>query len=135
MSFTVRNARLVGALLMLLSLGVGVAIGFMIPRRDSQGMRISVTATDQMPDEIARLGLSAEQRPAIQAALRRGRDRVLAVVDQVSPRMQAVVDSTDQEIRALLTPAQRASLDSARKVDGPPLQRRTIRSTERQPTP
>ena len=40
--------------------------------------------------------------------------------------MQAAVDTTDQEIRTLLSNAQRASFDSARRANGPPLRSKRV---------
>lgn len=87
---------------------------------------LTASATDRMPRELERLGLTDAERAPIQAALRRGRDRVLHARDEIDVRMQIAVDSTDQEIRALLSPEQRASFDSARRVNGPPLRRRKV---------
>ena len=118
------RARVYGALLAVAVFALGVAAGSWYHGRVRPGINITVTATDQMPAELVRLGITDAERGPITAALRRGRDRVLRARDQLDTLMRAAVDSTDGEIRAVLTDAQRASFDSARKVNGPPLRRR-----------
>jgi hypothetical protein len=120
------RARALGALLAIGSFALGVFAGLRYAERERSGVHITVTATDQMPREIDRLGLTAAQRTAIQAALRRGRDRVMHSREQIDVLMEAAVDSTDQEIRGLLTSAQRTSFDSARRVNGPALRKREV---------
>lgn len=126
MNSSLARARAVGALLAIATFALGVAAGMWYSGRVRPGVNITVTATDRMPQELERLGLTEAERPPIQAALRRGRDRVLRSRDELDALMQIAVDSTDQEIRALLSPEQRASFDSARRVNGPPLLRREV---------
>ena len=85
-----------------------------------------MTATDRIPRELERLGLTDAERPLIHDALLRGRERVLHVTDALQGRMQSAVDSTDIEIRALLSDAQRASFDSARRANGPQLREKRV---------
>ena len=120
------RARAYGALLAVTAFALGAAAGLWYGRRVQPGVNVTITATDRMPRELERLGLTEAEREPIQAALRRGRDRVLHAGDGLEARMRAAVDSTDQEIRALLTPAQRASFDSARRVNGPALVRKEV---------
>ena len=120
------RARALGALLALGAFALGVFAGVRYAERERPGVNITVTATDQMPRELERLGLTDAERVAIQAALRRGRDRVMRSRDQIDALMRTAVDSTDQEIRGLLTAAQRASFDSARRVNGPALRKRDV---------
>ena len=126
MNSSLARARALGALLAIAIFVLGVAAGMWYRGRAQPGVNITVTATDRMPQELERLGLTDAERAPIQSALRRGRDRVLRSRDELDSLMQIAVDSTDQEIRALLSPAQRASFDSARRVNGPPLRRREV---------
>jgi hypothetical protein len=80
---------------------------------------LTATTTDQLPRELERLALTNGQEREIRTILTRGRDRVLAVVRDFDPRMRAAIDSTNAEIDAVLTAAQRASLASYRR-DHPP---------------
>jgi hypothetical protein len=120
------RARVYGALLALATFALGVGAGIWYRGRIRPGVNITVVATDAMPRELERLDLSVAERASIGAALRRGRDRVLRARDQMDVMMQSAVDSTDQEIRALLTDTQRASFDSARRANGPPMRRREV---------
>ena len=120
------RARTLGALLALGAFALGVFSGVRYSERMRPGVTITVTATDHMPRELERLGLSEAERAPIQAALRRGRERVMRVRDQIDVLMEAAVDSTDQDVRAALTAEQRASFDSARRVNGSALHRRQI---------
>jgi hypothetical protein len=110
------RARLTGGLLAFGTFALGVAAGVWLASRNSDGIDIRVTATDRMPRELERLELTDAERPLIQQALRRGRDRVLRVADAFQGPMQSAVDSTDMEIRAILSDAQRAAFDSARRT-------------------
>jgi hypothetical protein len=118
------RARILGALLALTTFALGVGAGVWYRGRVRPGITITVTATDHLPAELERLGLTEAERGPVHAALQRGRDRVLRARDQLDILMHSAVDSTDQEIRAVLTDAQRASFDSARRVNGPPLRRK-----------
>ncbi len=118
-----RRARFAGALALLLAFAIGFASAWLVLRDRSSGLQVTVTATDELPDELVRLDLSGEQRSQAEAAIRRGRDRVLRVVDAFDPTMRAAIDSTDAEIRAILTESQRAAFDAARAANRPPLRR------------
>jgi hypothetical protein len=120
------RARAYGALLALATFALGVAAGVWYGGRVQPGVNVTITATDAMPQELERLGLTDAERASITVALRRGRDRVLRARDQLDVLMSSAVDSTDRDIRAVLTESQRASFDSARRVNGSPLRRREV---------
>jgi hypothetical protein len=120
------RARAFAALLAIATFALGVVAGNWYAGRARPSVNDSSTATDRIPREIERLGITDAERAPIQAALWRGRDRVLRVRDELAVHMLIAVDSTEQEIRALLSPAQRASFDSARRVNGPLLQRKEV---------
>ena len=120
------RARLAGAVLALATFALGIATGIWYSNRERPGVDIRVTATDRIPRELERLGLTDAERPLIHDALLRGRERVLHVTDAFQGRMQSAVDSTDIEIRALLSDAQRASFDSARRANGPQLREKRV---------
>ncbi len=120
------RARLLGATLALATFALGVATGAWIVGRPQPGVNISVIATDRIPRELERLDLTEAQTPPIRAALLRGRERVVRVSDAFRGRFESAADTTDKEIRALLSDAQRASFDSARRVNGPPFRRKRV---------
>lgn len=121
------RARLLGLVVVVLGFVAGVATGMAIDRRPRQGMSLTVTATDAMPRELERLGLTDSQRTEIRAILVRGRDRVIRVVRDFEPIMRTAVDSTDREIGTVLTPEQRAALERYRRDNPPMMERRIIR--------
>ena len=51
------RARLAGAVLALVTFGLGIAAGVWYSTRERPGVDIRVTATDRMPRELERLGL------------------------------------------------------------------------------
>jgi len=120
------RARLAGAVLALATFALGIATGIWYSNRERPGIDIRVTATDRMPRELERLGLTNAERAPIHDALLRGRERVLHVTDDFQGRMQSAVDSTDTEIRALLSDPQRASFDSARRANGSQLRQKRV---------
>ena len=61
-----------------------------------------------------RLGLSDQQRDSVRAIMRSHRDQMHVVMEKVKPQMDSVRTLVDSEIRAVLTPAQRAQFDSLR---------------------
>jgi Spy/CpxP family protein refolding chaperone len=121
------RARLLGLVVVVLAFVAGVTTGMAIDRRPRQGMSLTVTATDAMPRELERLGLTDSQRTEIRAILVRGRDRVIRVVRDFEPIMRTAVDSTDREIGTVLTPEQRAALERYRRDNPPMMERRIIR--------
>lgn len=113
------HARLLGALVVALAFVAGLATGMALQRRPRQGVNVTVTATNEIPRELERLGLTDAQRSELRPILTRGRDRVLSVVHDFEPRMKAAMDTTELEIGAILTETQRAALAAYRR-DHPP---------------
>jgi hypothetical protein len=115
------RARLLGLLVCALAFAAGVAAGIAIERRPRQGLNVMVTATAsrELPRELDRLDLTDAQKRDIRTILVRGRDRVFGVIHDFEPRMKLAMDSTNAEIDAVLTAAQRASLAAYRR-DHPP---------------
>lgn len=58
-----------------------------------------------------RYGLNAEQTRRVDAILQRRRPRVDSLMAAVRPQLRAAYDSTNAEIRQVLTPAQRVKFD------------------------
>lgn len=59
-----------------------------------------------------RLGLTADQRARIDSLLERQRLGTDHIMENLRPRLQAHLDSTNARIRAVLTPEQRAIFDA-----------------------
>ena len=110
------RARLLGALILVLAFVAGVAVGRYLPRSQPDGITVMIKATDRIPAEIDRLGLTDSQRVVIRGILRRGTMRVDSVMRDFMPRMTGAVTVTDSEIRTILTTEQRAAFDAERKA-------------------
>jgi len=112
------RVRLLGFLVVALAFVAGIATGVAYQRRPRAGLNVTVTATatNAMPRELEDLGLTDAQRGQLREALTRGRTRVLGVVQSFDPAMKAAMDTTEREIGAVLTEAQRASLAEYRRA-------------------
>jgi hypothetical protein len=123
----IARARLLGAVVVVLAFVAGVATGITFQRRPREGVTVQVraTATNAIPRELERLGLTDTQRGELREVLTRGRTRVLTVVRDFEPRMKVAMDSTEVEVGAVLTESQRAELAAYRK------EHPTVRDEER----
>ena len=66
------------------------------------------------PPILDAIGATAAQRAEIERILERRRPQTEALLRQSLPALRAITDSTDREIRAVLTPEQRDRLDRMR---------------------
>jgi len=73
-----------------------------------------------------RYGLTGEQTKRVDAILQRRRPRVDSLMSTVRPQLLAAFDSTNREIRQLLTPQQRVKFDQDRER-----RRRSLAGTSR----
>jgi hypothetical protein len=69
---------------------------------------------DGLPPFVAELGLSPDQLARARAIAERHRAEIEAVVQETFPRVRAIQDQVDQEIRAILTPEQARRFDELR---------------------
>jgi hypothetical protein len=63
------------------------------------------------PWVVDEMDLTPDQRAAVHAILERRSERMKAAWDEIAPRLEAIGDSTKQEIKAVLAPAQRVEFD------------------------
>jgi hypothetical protein len=113
---TIGRARMIGAVVLLLVFGAGVAVGhYVIPRRVPEGIVVSVKASNRIPRELEALALSDSQRARITRILGQGTSRVGQVLEQMMVPMNAVIEDTDREVRTVLTAAQNRRLDELRR--------------------
>jgi hypothetical protein len=113
---TIGRARIIGALVLLLAFGAGVAVGhYWLPNEPPNGIMISMKATDAIPAELTKLDLTDSQETQIRLFLHQGTERVGRVMHQFMGPIDAAVDSTDQQIRSVLTAEQIRMLDQIRK--------------------
>ena len=123
------RARLLGSLVVALAFVAGVVTGVAVERRPHVGLNVTFTATasDKLPRELTELDLTPAQETEIRQILVRGRDRVLTVIHEFEPGMKAAMDSTNGEIDAVLTPAQRTSLAAYRREHPPVVNQKVIK--------
>lgn len=101
-----------GLLLLLAVFAAGVGTGIGLDRAIASGSKLETRLSTSMPAVLDRLGLTPEQRRAVDSLLERSRPRAQAAMAEMVPRLGAIADSLDAELRQILTPAQRARLDS-----------------------
>ena len=76
-----------------------------------------VTVHAGMPAPLAGLGLTARQQQAIRAVFERYQPRSDSLLRALLPGLRTVTESVDRDVRAVLTPAQRAQLDALRHTE------------------
>ena len=109
------HSRAVALLLLALAFVAGAAAGVTIdrlfPPESIPGTRI----TRDMSGPLDRLDLTPQQRAQADSIMERSAPRAERAMRDVAERLQNVSDSLDAELRAILTPPQRARLDSLRR--------------------
>jgi Spy/CpxP family protein refolding chaperone len=119
---TARRARLIGIAILLATLVLGAFSGAAIDRAlaskspsppctETAASRTGTADRDRNRSVFEQLDLTPEQREAIDAALQRRREQTDAFWANARPILDAIVDSTRADIRAVLTPEQRAEYD------------------------
>lgn len=119
-----RRARLLGIALLVATFAAGMLAGAAFDRT----LVARETAPAQEPGWhchgphggktgmiVDRLDLTPEQRARVDAVLARRRAQADTFWEREGPRMRAIVDSTRAEVRAVLTPEQRAEYDRLRE--------------------
>jgi Spy/CpxP family protein refolding chaperone len=95
--------------------GAGLSVLLRTPRHPGQPHGPAM-----LPPPLAELGLSPEQVEQARAIFERHRAEMEAAVQAAFPRVRAVQDQVDSELRAILTSEQAARLDAMR-ARRPPL--------------
>lgn len=99
--------------------GVGVLRAFCPPLHGGRPGR--PPGPGGMPPFVAELGLTPDQQGRVQSIVDGHRAEIEAAVRETFPRVRAIQDRVDAEIRAVLTPEQAARFDAlrARRPPGP----------------
>ena len=103
-----------GALLLGLLFVAGLVAGIAIERARQPRQVFKTRLVSAMPKILDRLELSPPQRRAADSILARSNPRTEAAMREMVPRLAAIADSVQTELRLVLTPAQSARLDSLR---------------------
>ncbi len=69
----------------------------------------------QMSSVFDRLQLTPHQRHAVDSILNASTPRTEAVMQEMAPKLNAIVDSVNSDLRLLLTPPQQAVFDSLQR--------------------
>ncbi len=108
---TRRTAVLVLLAVFLVGGMVGWVLEEIVDDRDWPSLEVEHDDDDAEEAFLKRLGLSAEQYRTADRLLDEREDRLEAYWSGRIPEIEALVDSTRQEIRKLLTPEQQAAYD------------------------
>ena len=119
-----RKVHLVTALLLVGLYGVGVVTGaavcrWMAPRAEWRPPHGPPPGGPPMPPEWRALDLTAEQTTHARAIAEKHRPELEAVIKDTFPRLRAIDEQMEQELRAILTPEQQKKLDEV-KAHRPP---------------
>lgn len=99
--------------LLLLAFIAGVSAGVAGDRLLAPRIMIRAKIGD-MSEVFDKLELTPDQRRQAEAIVQRSAPRSEAIMLDVAERLRAVADSVDVDLRTILTPTQRARLDSLR---------------------
>lgn len=114
MSEVRKNPRIIGAALLLAIFVGGVAVGLAFDRFAQRQPRLKTVVTADMSRVLDRLDLTVSQRARADSIVQRRAPATERAMVEIGERLRGVSDSLDSELRAILTPAQRARLDSLR---------------------
>jgi Spy/CpxP family protein refolding chaperone len=106
------RARAIVISLVLIGFVAGIAAGFAASRALTPAPTIR-TQLD-MGAVLDELALTPEQRRQADAILERSAPRSRSLMLETAERLSAIADSVDAELRAILSPEQRARLDAMR---------------------
>jgi Spy/CpxP family protein refolding chaperone len=111
MMVTAKRARLTGMVLLAIAFLVGSLTGaaaIRVADADAPPKLMRSKAKQPPAHLLERLELSAEQRARVDAILERRRQEMEQFWDVHRPTLRAIADSARAELRAVLTPEQRA---------------------------
>ena len=120
------NPRLIGAALLIAVFIAGVAVGLALDRVARSEPRLKTVVVADMGRVLDRLELTAAQRAQADSIVQRRAPATERMMLDVADRLRGVSDSLDAELRAILTPRQRARLDSLRGEPKIILRRKTV---------
>jgi hypothetical protein len=108
------NAKIVAAVTVLGVFVAGVVVGFSVDRMTQPKKILKTYIAGDIPGMLEKLDLTSAQRTRANEILERQSPAAEAVLRSTAERLRLIADSLDAELRAILTPAQRARMDSLR---------------------
>ena len=121
-----KSPRLIGAALLLAAFIAGAAVGLAFDRVVRPEPRLKTFVVADMSRVLDRLELTSQQRAQADSILLRRAPTTERMMLDVADRLRGLSDSVDVELRSILTPQQRARLDSLRGERKLMLKRKTI---------
>ncbi len=109
------RSRAIAWSLLALAFVAGAAAGVTADRLFAPKPVLRTRITRDMSGPLDKLELTAQQRAQADSIMERSAPRAERAMRDVAERLQNVSDSLDAELRAILTPSQRARLDSLRR--------------------
>ena len=109
------RSRGIAWLLLALAFVAGAAAGVTVDRLFTSQPVLSARITRDMSGPLDKLELTPQQRAQADSIMERSAPHAERAMRDVAERLQNVSDSLDAELRAILTPPQRARLDSLRR--------------------
>jgi len=119
------RSRAIAWSLLALAFVAGAAAGVTADRLFAPEPVLRTRITRDMSGPLDKLGLTPQQRAQTDSIMERSAPRAERAMREVAERLQIVSDSLDAELRAVLTPPQRARLDSLRRQPMFMLKRKT----------
>jgi hypothetical protein len=101
-----------GVALLCIVFVAGAVAGVAGDRIATRGSPQSGRLTMRLPEVLDRLDLTGPQRRAVDSILTQSSPRSEAAMREMVPRLAAIADSAYADLASVLTPAQRARLDS-----------------------
>lgn len=105
----------------------GIAVGMAADRLRGPKPMITKVFAEDLSGVLDKLGLTPAQRAAADSIVRRRAPRADAMMLDVAAQLRGISDSLSAELRSILTPDQRARLDTLRGKRKLLLQRKTVR--------
>ena len=109
------RSRKIAWLLLVMAFVAGAAAAVTVDRVLTSQPVLSARITRDMSGPLDKLELTPQQRAQADSIMQRSAPRAERAMREVAERLQNVSDSLDAELRAILTPPQRARLDSLRR--------------------
>ena len=119
------RSRKIAWLLLAMAFVAGAAAAVTVDRVLTSQPVLSARITRDMSGPLDKLELTPQQRAQADSIMQRSAPRAERAMREVAERLQNVSDSLDAELRAILTPPQRARLDSLRRQPMFMLKRKT----------
>jgi hypothetical protein len=107
--------KLIGGALLALAFVAGAAAGVTVDRLLAPTLTIRARVSQDMSPVLDKLALTPPQRSQADAIIQRSAPRTEEAMLEIGERLRSVSDSIDAELRAILTTAQRARLDSLKR--------------------